>query len=112
MPNVLSELQGVQSKTCGQVTEYDAHGAAVIDSLTGKPMTVESCEILSVAQGSGSMTPAEFDATIYDLTNFMAYMSKPYKTDSQRIGMWAILFTLLMTVVFYFLKKEFWRDVK
>ncbi|MGY8861881.1 MAG: cytochrome c1 [Pseudomonadales bacterium] len=112
MPNVLSELQGVQSKACGQVTEYDAHGAAVIDSLTGKPMTVESCEILSVAQGSGSMTPAEFDATIYDLTNFMAYMSKPYKTDSQRIGMWAILFTLLMTVVFYFLKKEFWRDVK
>tara|TARA_B110000503_G_scaffold74069_1_gene114400 strand:- start:187 stop:969 length:783 start_codon:yes stop_codon:yes gene_type:complete len=112
MPNVLAELQGVQSKTCGQVPKHDEHGAAVIDSLTGKPMTVESCEILSVAQGSGSMTPAEFDATVYDLTNFMAYMAKPYKTDSQRIGMWAILFTLLMTVVFYFLKKEFWRDVK
>ena len=111
MPNVMAELQGIQSKSCGQVTKYDAHGVPVIDSLTGKAMTEQSCEILSVAEGSGSMTPAQFDATVYDLTNFMTYMAKPYKTDSQRIGLWAILFCLMMTALFYFLKKEFWRDV-
>jgi len=111
MPNVLLELQGVQSKACAQVPKYDEHGSAVIDSLTGKALTVESCEVLTVAEGTGSMNQAQFDATVYDLTNFMSYMAKPYKSDSQRIGMWAILFCLLMTLVFYFLKKEFWRDV-
>ena len=111
MPNVLAELQGVQSKTCGEIAKFDDHGAVVIDSLTGEPVTEQSCEVFSVAEGTGSMTPAQFDATIYDLTNFMAYMSKPYKSDSQRIGLWAILFCLMMTVLFYFLKKEFWRDV-
>jgi len=111
MPNVMLELQGIQSMTCAQVPQHDAHGVAVIDSLTGKALTQESCDVLSVAEGTGSMNQAQFDATVYDLTNFMAYMSKPYKTDSQRIGMWAILFSLLLTVIFYFLKKEFWRDV-
>lgn len=111
MPNVLAELQGIQSKSCGEVSEYDAHGNSVVDGVTDNAITHQSCDILTVEEGSGSMTPAQFDATIYDLTNFMAYMSKPYKTDSQRIGLWAILFCLMMTVLFYFLKKEFWRDI-
>jgi len=111
MPNVMAELQGIQSKSCAEVTQHDAHGVPVIDSLTGKAVTEHSCDVLSIAEGSGSMTPAQFDAAVYDLTNFMAYMAKPYKTDSQRIGLWAILFCLMMTVLFYFLKKEFWRDV-
>ena len=111
MPNVLADLQGIQIKGCGEVTKLDDHGTAVIDSLTGEALTEQSCELLSVAEGSGTMTPAQFDAAMYDLTNFMAYMSKPYKSDSQRIGLWAILFCLMMTVLFYFLKKEFWRDV-
>jgi len=111
MPNVLAELQGIQTKGCAQVEQHDAHGAAVIDSATGNVLTVESCEVLSIAEGTGSMNQAQFDATVYDLTNFMAYMAKPYKTDSQRIGLWAILFCLMMTAVFYFLKKEYWRDV-
>ena len=111
MPNVLLELQGVQTKSCGEVAQLDSHGVPVLDETTGQPVVSESCDILTVAEGSGSMTPEEFDATIYDLTNFMAYMSKPYKSDSQRIGLWAILFCLLMTVLFYYLKKEFWRDI-
>lgn len=111
MPNVLLELQGVQTKSCGEVAQLDSHGVPVLDETTGQPVVTESCDILTVAEGSGSMTPEEFDATIYDLTNFMAYMSKPYKSDSQRIGLWAILFCLLMTVLFYYLKKEFWRDI-
>ena len=111
LPNVLAELQGVQSKTCGDVAIVDLHGAAVMDAQTGEPMTEQSCEIFSIAEGTGSMTPAEFDATIYDLTNFMAYMAKPYKSDSQRIGLWAVLFCIMMTILFYFLKKEYWRDV-
>lgn len=111
MPNVLAELQGVQSKICAQVPKKDTHGVVMIDSLTGKALTAQSCDVLSVEAGTGSLSQAQFDAVSYDLTNFMSYMAKPYKTDSQRIGMWAILFTMLMTVVFYFLKKEFWRDV-
>ena len=111
MPNVLAELQGIQSKSCGEVSEYDTHGNPAVDGVTGKAITHQSCDILTVEEGSGSMTPAQFDAAMYDLTNFMAYMSKPYKTDSHRIGLWAILFCLMMTVLFYFLKKEFWRDI-
>ena len=111
MPNVLAELQGIQSKSCGEVAQLDVHGVALMDSLTGALITEQSCEIFTVAEGTGTMTPAEFDTTIYDLTNFMAYMAKPYKSDSQRIGLWAVLFCIMMTILFYFLKKEYWRDI-
>jgi ubiquinol-cytochrome c reductase cytochrome c1 subunit len=111
MPNVLAEVQGIQRKGCGQVPMVDDSGKTVFDTLTGKPMTEQSCEVLLVDEGTGELTPAEFDQAMYDLTNFLAYTSKPYLQESKSLGVKVILFLLFMTVIFYFLYKEYWRDI-
>jgi len=110
MPNVLAEVQGIQRQACGQVAMMD-NGKPVFDTLTGKPMTTQKCDILVVDEGTGSMTPAEFDQAAYDLTNFLAYTSKPYLQESESLGIKVIIFLLFMTLVFYFLYKEYWRDI-
>ena len=111
MPNVLAEVQGIQRKVCGQAPMHDEHGDVVLDTLTGQPMTAQNCDMLVVDEGTGSMDQAEFDQAAYDLTNFLAYMSKPYLEKSKSLGVSVIIFLLLMTLVFYFLYKEYWRDI-
>jgi ubiquinol-cytochrome c reductase cytochrome c1 subunit len=59
----------------------------------------------------GSMSPPEFKEAMADLTNFMAYVGEPIKLERQRLGIWVLLFLALATVVFYLLKKEYWKDV-
>jgi ubiquinol-cytochrome c reductase cytochrome c1 subunit len=98
MPNVLAELQGIQRRTCDQVVN------ATDQSVT------ESCDLL-VDANTGTMSVAEFDQAMYDLTNFLAYVSNPNKLASEALGVKVILFLLLMTLVFYFLYKEYWRDI-
>jgi ubiquinol-cytochrome c reductase cytochrome c1 subunit len=61
----------------------------------------------------GSMSPTQYDATVRDLVNFLVYVGEPAATDRKSIGI-VVLFVLLL-VLFpftYWLKKEFWKDVK
>jgi ubiquinol-cytochrome c reductase cytochrome c1 subunit len=46
-----------------------------------------------------------------DLVNFLAYVGEPIQLERQRIGIWVLLFLGLLCVVFYLLKKEYWKDV-
>lgn len=103
MPNVLGYLQGVQVNHCGKDM---AHHEVKIDPLTGKEMG--GCFSIET---KGQQTPEEFDQTVYDLVNFMAYMGEPSKLDSHRIGTKVLIFLFLFFFVAYALKKEYWRDV-
>ena len=61
----------------------------------------------------GSMSPTQYDATVRDLVNFLVYVGEPAASDRRSIGI-VVLFVLLL-VLFpfaYWLKKEFWKDVK
>lgn len=60
----------------------------------------------------GSMTPEQYDATVIDVTNFLAYASEPYYQEQHRIGWWVLGFLVIITIMLYFLKKEYWKDVK
>ncbi|GAA4363117.1 cytochrome c1 [Kangiella marina] len=60
----------------------------------------------------GDMTPQEYDHAVRDLVAFMAYTANPVKLKSKAIGLWALLFLLVLLVLAYFLKKEFWKDIK
>ncbi len=62
-------------------------------------------------QSSGTMTPQEFDATITDVVNFLAYAAEPYHNERVRIGYWVIGFLFILFVLTYFLKKEYWKDI-
>lgn len=59
-----------------------------------------------------SLPPAEFDAAVGDLVNFMDYAAEPAKPQRLMMGWWVLGFLALLIVLTYLLKKEFWRDVK
>lgn len=59
----------------------------------------------------GSMTPDQFDASIGDLVNFLAYAATPYQQTQEHIGYWVLGFLAIMFVLLYILKQEYWRDV-
>jgi len=60
----------------------------------------------------GTQTPAEYDATVRDLVNFLVYVAEPSGIERRPIGI-VVLFVLGVLFVFaYLLKKEYWKDVK
>ena len=60
----------------------------------------------------GSMSAADFDGMIGDLTTFMVYMAEPAALQRKSLGVWVLGFLALLFVLFYLLKKDYWRDVK
>ena len=94
MPDVLEGLQGVQEPVYG---EHHGGGAAAI---TG----VELVE-------PGSMSPEDFDAMVRDITAFRTYAGEPVKLERQRLGIYVMIFLVVLFVLAYFMKKEFWKDV-
>ena len=97
MPHVLWELQGWQEPVYETVTDSEGH----------KHQVVESLELVE----AGTQTPAEFDRTVRDLVNFLAYMGEPIKQERQRLGIKVLLFLLVFFVIAYLLKKEYWKDI-
>jgi ubiquinol-cytochrome c reductase cytochrome c1 subunit len=60
----------------------------------------------------GKMTPDEFDNAVRDIVNFLAYVGEPTKTQRLSMGRWVLGFLALYFVIMFFLKKEYWKDVK
>ncbi len=59
----------------------------------------------------GKQSPAEFERTVHDLTNFLAYVSEPAQLHRSMYGIFTLLFLLVFFVFAYMLKKEYWKDV-
>jgi ubiquinol-cytochrome c reductase cytochrome c1 subunit len=61
----------------------------------------------------GALSPTEYDATVRDLVNFLVYVGEPAATSRKTIGI-VVLFilVLLLLPLAYWMKKEFWKDVK
>lgn len=113
MPNVLEELQGVQKSACIQMPKLAENGGEMRDPLIpGKPVTEERCGQLVVEEGTGLMTPEEFDQAIYDLTNFLYYVGEPSRLERHRTGVFVILFLIILYVLTSLLAREFQKDVK
>lgn len=89
MPHVLWQLQGQQVARAG------GHAGA----------------IALVLDKPGSLSQKNYDATIADLVNYLAFMAEPGKQQHQKLGLMVLLFLSLFFVVAYYLKKEFWKDV-
>lgn len=105
MPNVLQDLQGEVVNHCTPEEMLAEQGK--VDPLTGK--AIGGCK--SITPESGSMSPEEFDRTVYDLVNFMAYMGEPSKMVSGKIGTYVLIFLAILFVFAFALKKEYWRDI-
>ena len=94
MPFQLWQLQGEQV-------------AVMNPAENGQPATVKE---LKLAQ-PGSMTPAQYDQAVRDLTTFLAWTSSPDELERSRIGAWVVLYLVLFTLFALVLKKEYWKDV-
>lgn len=102
MPHVLASLQGlcaVQPKI--GVTPH-------MDPLSGNVKDGALCD--DWAQ-EGSMTTAEFDAAMYDLTNFMVYIGEPSLAVRKQLGVYVLIFIAIFFVFAWLLNREYWKDV-
>ncbi len=97
MPHVLAELQGLQKAVYKDIDHDDGRIRTVIDHL-------------EVVQ-AGSMTEGEYDEAINDLVNFITYLGEPAQLQRKQLGWKVLAFIFLLIVIFYFLKKEFWKDI-
>lgn len=97
MPNVLWELQGTQKAVYETVIDDEGHEHQVLEGVE--------------LEEAGSQTPAEFDRTVRDLVNLLAYMGEPIKLERQSLGIKVMLFLFVFFIVAYLLKKEYWKDI-
>jgi ubiquinol-cytochrome c reductase cytochrome c1 subunit len=100
MPHVLSELQGLQKLvTHGEEggEEEGGHGE-------------HAGPTLELVQ-PGKQTPAEYAETVRDLVSFLVYVGEPAKLVRYKVGFWVIAFLVVLFIVTYLMKREYWRDV-
>jgi ubiquinol-cytochrome c reductase cytochrome c1 subunit len=102
MPHVLAGLQGV----CAQPPKLGV--TPEVDPLSGNIVKKSGCTEYAA---QGSMTPEQYDDSIMDLVNFLAYVAEPSRLQSERLGVTVLIFLAFLFVFVYFLNKEYWRDI-
>ena len=105
MPHVLLDLQGL--KACVE-TVVDTR----LEPLSGTAMAEhhDACGTMETVT-EGRLSTEEYEQTIYDLVNFLAYIAEPIKADRQRIGVYVLLFIAVFYVFATLLNREYWKDV-
>lgn len=98
MPNVLWEQQGDQAL---QVTTQ-------VNEITGD--RIETRKL--VLEHPGTMSRVDYDRYVGDLVNYLTYMSEPAQEDRRMWGVVVLFFLVGFFVLTYFLKKEYWKDVR
>ena len=111
MPHVLIDMQGTPRSICKQIPALADNGGIKQDPLTGVQLTEEKCGFLQVDNGTGEMSPEQFDKTMLDLTNFLAYMTDPLKVERETIGTYVLLYLFIFTMLSYLLYREFKKDL-
>lgn len=94
MPHALWTLQGERSL---QRKEGEGEHAAV--------------EYKWVQMTPGTQSTIEYDRTVRDLVNFLAFVGEPAAQSRKQIGIWVLLVLGILFVLVYFVKREFWKDV-
>ena len=101
MPNVLEPLQGEQIAVKKRQS-FDFGGETQEQEVISHLLIVKD----------GSMTQHQFDQTLDDLVNFLAYAAEPIKLERLTLGWFVMLFLIVLLVVAYFLKKTYWARIK
>ena len=100
MPAVLSDLEGVKAAVYREV-KSGAGGAATTEKVFDHFETISP----------GTLTPEQFDGFVRDTVNFLDYVGDPAQVERRSIGLWVVLFLLLLSAFAWMLKKEYWKDV-
>lgn len=101
MPNVLESLQGEQ------IPIFKKEKLDVL----GKEQPVEAISHLALVK-QGSMSPEQFKVATNDIVNYLVYVSEPAKLKREALGYWVLGFLIILAVLAYFLKREYWKKIK
>jgi ubiquinol-cytochrome c reductase cytochrome b subunit len=104
MPHALLDLQGLQECAPGPVIADN--GGIKRDLLTGEDMLEDPCGNFTLIK-KGTLSEAEYDQAVYDLTNFLTYIAEPMAEQRKHIGRWVLLFLLLLLVPATLLAREY-----
>jgi ubiquinol-cytochrome c reductase cytochrome c1 subunit len=97
MPHVLWELQGTQE-------------AVWEESAGGDGETLKTIKELKLAE-PGKLSPEEYDQLARDIVTYLSWLAEPMQVERKELGVWVLLFLAVFSVIAYFLKKEYWKDV-
>jgi ubiquinol-cytochrome c reductase cytochrome c1 subunit len=97
MPHVLADLQGLRAAEFKTVTGSDG---------------VEHEEFSGFRQVTpGTLSAEQYEEFVRDTTNFLDYMGEPVQLQRKRLGIKVLAYLVLLFVLAYALKQEFWKDV-
>ena len=96
-PHVLWQLQGEREP---QFEEREVHGEKEKVFTGWKQVT------------PGTMSTAEYDHAVGDLVNYLQWMGEPAQNSRVRVGVWVMLFLVLLTFLAWRLNAAYWKDVK
>ncbi len=97
MPHVLWELQGMQKPVFKTIRKEDGTQQEVIDHLE--------------LETPGTLDSGGYKNTVNDLVNFLVYIGEPAQIQRKSTGIIVILYLLVLLVIVYLLKKEYWKDI-
>lgn len=96
MPHALWTLQGERALEIKNVKDEAGH---------------EHVEYHWSELSKGTQSTIEYDRTVRDLVNFLAYMGEPFAEERKHIGVIALFVLGILFVFAYWLKREYWKDV-
>lgn len=96
MPHALWELQGEQHLQVQETKDIEGNAVVSHHLVLAKP---------------GKMAPAEYDAMVADLVNYLTFMAEPAKSKRLQLGIIVLLALAFFFMIAFALKKEFWKDV-
>ncbi len=92
MPNIFWKQEGVKKPVYGEVNgEKEVIGTELVKQ--------------------GTMTPEEFDTMIRDLVTYLAYMGEPNQSYRKTLGVYVLIFLVVLFGFAYAMKKDYWKDV-
>lgn len=96
MPNVLGDLQG------------DQEAVYSINLKNGQNKEIVDVKLIK----SGDLNSTQYKQLINDVVNFLAFVSEPNKLERITTGLYVILFIIVLIVLAWSLKREYWKDIK
>ena len=97
MPHVLWQKQGWQRPVLRDKKNADG-------SITKEIGRLE-------LESLGELNEQEYKAMVRDLVNFMVYLGEPAKLKRYQLGGWVMVYLIVLLLVVYLLKREYWKDV-
>ena len=82
---------------------YNAHFPGYIIGMA-PPLSDDAIEY-------GDGTKATTGQMVQDVTQFLAYVAEPKLEERKRTGVKVVFFLIILTIMFYFVKRQVWRKV-